>query len=192
MMTRFGSAIGSTLFRWRWPRLATAVALAVAVAGCRPAEAGAPLVASIAASTPEEAGRYIISIAGCNDCHTDGYMETNGEIDESLWLLGSAVGWRGPWGTTYPPNLRLSAQSMTEDQWVEMLGTRQGLPPMPWPSVNHMSDADRRAVYRYLRQLGPGGEVRAAPLAPGVEPVGPWLDMEPKGLPITTEVSPGA
>jgi len=24
------------------------------------------------------------------------------------WLLGSAIGWRGPWGTTYPPNLRLT------------------------------------------------------------------------------------
>ncbi len=119
-------------------------------------------------------------------------METNGEIPESEWLRGSVVGWRGPWGTTYPPNLRLSVQAMTEDQWVEMLGTRVGLPPMPWPSVNHMSEADRRAVYRYLKQLGPAGEMMPAPLAPGVEPEGLWLDMDVKGLPVAVDGATGA
>lgn len=179
---RSGSAQRPALFR-RNVGLIAILAAVVVTAGCRPVEAGAPMIASIAASSPEEAGRYIISISGCNDCHTDGYMETNGGIGESDWMLGSAVGWRGPWGTTYPPNLRLSVQAMTEDQWVEMLGTRVGMPPMPWPSVNHMSDADRRAVYRYLKLLGPAGEMRPAPLGPGVEPQGPWIDMDLKGLP---------
>ena len=44
--------------------------------------------------------RYIIKIAGCNDCHTTGYAEAAGKIPEKDWLKGDAMGWRGPWGTT--------------------------------------------------------------------------------------------
>ena len=90
MMTRCGSAHGPACRRRTLGRLG-AVALVLAPMACEPAEAGAPLIASIMASTPEEAGRYIVEIAGCNDCHTDGYMETNGQIPESEWLKGSAV-----------------------------------------------------------------------------------------------------
>lgn len=84
-------------------------------------------------------GRYLIITSGCNDCHTDGFMQ-NHNIPESDWLTGSALGWQGPWGTTYPANLRMTAQNLTEDQWVEMLKTRQGMPPMPWPSVNGLRE----------------------------------------------------
>jgi hypothetical protein len=51
-------------------------------------------------------------------------------------IPGSVVGFRGPWGTTYPRNLRLPAQDYTEDQWVELLHTRTALPPMPWVNIN--------------------------------------------------------
>ena len=46
-------------------------------------------------------GRYLVKIAGCNDCHTRGYAETAGKVPEKQWLTGDQLGWRGPWGTTY-------------------------------------------------------------------------------------------
>src|SRR4030095_10119235 len=58
-------------------------------------------------------GKYLVQIAGCNDCHTPGYLETEGNVEEAKWLTGTALGWRGPWGTTYAPNLRLTAKDMT-------------------------------------------------------------------------------
>ncbi|MDX1487796.1 MAG: hypothetical protein R3268_06320, partial [Acidiferrobacterales bacterium] len=54
-----------------------------------------------------ERGRYLSVIAGCNDCHTSGYLWSNGDVPEKDWLTGDTLGWRGPWGTTYAVNLRL-------------------------------------------------------------------------------------
>ncbi len=60
----------------------------------------------------QERGRYLVRIAGCNDCHTPGYAESGGLLPEARWLVGDKLGWHGPWGTTYPTNLRLFAQSI--------------------------------------------------------------------------------
>src|SRR5262249_22301482 len=64
-------------------------------------------------------GRYLVIIGGCNDCHTDGYAPHNGKVPESAWLLGSGLGFRGPWGTTYAPNLRLTLSKMSETEWIK-------------------------------------------------------------------------
>jgi mono/diheme cytochrome c family protein len=65
-----------------------------------------------------ERGRYLMISGGCNDCHTPGYMQTDGQVPEALWLTGDAVGFQGPWGTTYSSNLRLYAEQLTEAQWL--------------------------------------------------------------------------
>ena len=93
----------------------------------------------------------------CNDCHTPNWLPA-GDVPEDQWLTGSPVGYEGPWGVTFPSNLRLSAQDRTEDEWVEMLQTRSARDPMPWIAVNQMSESDSRAFYRFLRSLGPAGE----------------------------------
>jgi mono/diheme cytochrome c family protein len=64
---------------------------------------------AIAAGKADEIkrGRYLVETSGCNDCHTPGYAQNNGKVDEKLWLTGDKLGWAGPWGTTYPTNLRL-------------------------------------------------------------------------------------
>lgn len=190
MVSHFGSAARPAFFR-RWIPAAMVGVAVLAVTACEGREATETDHAAIAvmAPNPVEAGRYIVEIGGCNDCHTDGFMEVGTAIPESERLVGSVVGFRGPWGTTYPPNLRLSAQSMTEEQWVEMLTTRTGMPPMPWWSVNAMSDTDKRAVYQYLRHLGPAGEVRSAALPPGVEPLGPWMDFDLRNLDVMASAS---
>jgi len=119
-------------------------------------------------------GRYVVRIAGCNDCHTPGYNEAGGRLPEANWLTGSRVGFRGPWGTSYPSNLRLTVGAMTEDQWV-VFARAERLPPMPWFSIAAMSEPDVRAIYRFIRALGPSGERAPAPLPPGKESALPFI-----------------
>jgi len=119
-------------------------------------------------------GRYLAQVAGCNDCHTSGYLMNGGKVPESEWLKGDSFGWRGPWGTTYPPNLRLFMRGMSEDQWVETARTLKRRPPMPWYTVNMMHEDDLRALYRFTVSLGEPGKPAPAYLPPGVEPTTPY------------------
>lgn len=120
-----------------------------------------------------EQGRYLTRIAGCNDCHTAGYMAYAGNVAEAQWLLGDSLGWQGDWGTTYAINLRLYVKDMGEGQWVAMARTKQSRPPMPWFGLREMKDADLRAIYRFLRFFGPAGEPAPAYLSPGQQATGP-------------------
>ena len=122
-----------------------------------------------------ERGRYLVKIAGCNDCHTAGYAISAGKVDEKHWLTGDALGWRGPWGTTYASNLRLLVQNMTADQFMAHARSDQRRPPMPWFNVRDMTDDDVKAIYPYLKHLGPGGQPAPAYLPPGQEPKGPFI-----------------
>ena len=162
-------------------------AVVVMIASCTaetpaPPEPAVESEPHVMASTSVEAGRYLVIVGGCNDCHTDGYMATGGQIPETDWLAGTVVGFRGPWGTTYPINLRLRAQEMTEDDWVDVLHFRTDLPPMPWMNINQISDADARALYQYIRSLGPKGEHVPAAIPPTMEPTTPFISLEPQNM----------
>jgi hypothetical protein len=128
--------------------------------------------ARVVAASDIEAGRYLVKVGGCNDCHTPQYAMTNGaEPPEAEWLKGSTEGHTGPWGTSYGKNLRLTVAGHSEDEWVHLLSTGASLPPMPWPSVRAMSDADKRAVYRYIKSLpGDAGGPAPAGTPPGAAP----------------------
>jgi len=118
-------------------------------------------------------GRYVTMIGGCNDCHTHGYAPSGGKVPESEWLTGDALGFSGPWGTTYAPNLRLRLASMdlaTFKAYAHALRTR---PPMPYWALNEMSDADLEALHAFVRSLGPAGQPAPAALPPGVAATGP-------------------
>jgi mono/diheme cytochrome c family protein len=125
-----------------------------------------PVAAEEATAKQVERGRYLVRTTGCNDCHTPGYIENAGRLDESRWLIGNALGWQGPWGTTYPANLRLLTQGLTADQWL-LTARRQTRPPMPWFSLRDMTDADLLAIYHFTRSLGPAGRAAPAFLPPG-------------------------
>jgi mono/diheme cytochrome c family protein len=127
-------------------------------------------------------GRYLVAIGGCNDCHTPGYAQQGGKIAEAEWLTGDRVGWQGPWGTTYPTNLRLMFQQLSEQEWLAR--ARQPMrPPMPSPSLQAMSERDLRAIYRYLRHLGPKGAPAPAYAPPGASVSTPYFDFTPKNPP---------
>ena len=147
--------------------LIAAMVAAAACLGAVPAQAGEQPSA--------ERGRYLAQIAGCNDCHTAGYMEAGGRIPESEWLTGDTVGWNGPWGTTYAPNLRLYMQGLDEDQWVVIARNLQVRPPMPWFNLNAFDENDLRSFYRYVRALGAGGQPAPSYLPPDREPPKPYF-----------------
>ena len=147
-------------------------AVTVGTAAAQSARADAAM--SPAAAKMIDRGRYLAKIAGCNDCHTPGYMEKAGKVPEKEWLVGDSFGWRGPWGTTYAVNLRLYMQTLTEEQWLKKASTLEVRPPMPWYALHDMTKDDLRALYRFVRHLGPGGAPAPAWVPPDKEPKPPY------------------
>jgi hypothetical protein len=134
-----------------------------------------------AAQTKDDAllkrGRYVTIIGGCNDCHTAGYAPTGGKVPETQWLAGDILGFRGDWGTTYATNLRLYFQELTEDEWMKKAKGLPARPPMPWFNLRDMSNNDLRAMYRYIRSLGPLGKPAPAYLPPDKTPPQPYVQF---------------
>jgi len=164
-----------------FPRLLLAgLPLALLAACTVPAQTSTDTPA-IAAASPDAnlsaRGEYLARIAGCNDCHTPGYGERGGDVPKDAWLTGSPLGFSGPWGTTYPANLRLKAMEMDETGWVQYTGNLHTRPPMPDYNVRDMTPEDRRALYRFLRTLGPGGGKAPDYLPPGQTPPLPYMQM---------------
>lgn len=135
-------------------------------------------VAGDRADDPVARGRYLVTIGGCNDCHTNGYLQASGKVPESEWLEGTVVGYQGPWGTTYASNLRLVIGSMTESQWIAH-ARKERLPPMPWFNLARMTDDDLKAVYAYVRSLGAAGVAAPAYVAPGGKVTTPYFVFVP-------------
>src|SRR5262245_66016205 len=127
-------------------------------------------------STEAARGKYLVQITGCNDCHTPGYTASAGKIDEKLWLTGDQLGWRGPWGTTYAANLRLLVKDMSADQFVTFTRS-QFRPPMPWFNLRDMTDRDVKAIYAYLKHLGPAGQPAPPYLPADKTPGGPFVQF---------------
>lgn len=148
----------------------------------------------VTAASPVEAGRYLATVAGCNDCHTKGYLKKHGDVPEENRFTGNPVGWRGPWGTTYASNLRLYVDTISADRWTKVLHTRTAMPPMPWMNTHEMSEQDARAIYAYLKHLGPKGKAMPENVPPGQAPKTPYIVMTPQntGREPPSESSPGS
>jgi mono/diheme cytochrome c family protein len=164
-----------------------AFAVCLGIGGAQPAIAQQKIESSKGDPQQIEHGRYVVKIGGCNDCHTTGYATTGGKIPESQWLMGDKVGWRGEWGTTYPTNLRLFINSLTQDQWMQVAKNAQTRPPMPWWILHDMNEQDLKALYAYVKWLGPAGEAAPNSVSPDVEPVGPVVQFP---VPPKTQRSP--
>ena len=84
--------------------------------------------------------------------------------------------WVGPWGVSFPANLTpdpTGLEPWTEAQFIQTMRTgrhlgvgRALLPPMPWFSLNGLTDGDLRAIFAYLRSLPPVSNVVPAPIPP--------------------------
>lgn len=138
------------------------------------------LLLSACASPPQdraaiERGRYLVQISGCNDCHTEEFMDKGGDVPEEDWLTGSRRGWRNEQGTTYAANLRLLISRIDENRWVALAQTMRTKAPMAWYRLREIRESDLRAIYRYVRWLGPAGDPAPAALPPGVDPPEPFI-----------------
>ena len=136
-----------------------------------------------AAAQSLEEGRLYSMMGGCNDCHTPGYAESAGKTPESKWLTGGRYGLRGPWGTTYPANLRILLGGMSEDDWVKYARTFETRPPMPWYDVHVAPESMLRSFHRFVLSLGEPGEPVPAYVPPTEEPTTPYIVFAPPTMP---------
>jgi mono/diheme cytochrome c family protein len=142
----------------------------------------APLSAWAADATVKR-GEHVSIVGGCHDCHTAGYNESQGKIDPATALKGIAVGWRGPWGTTYAANLRLTVKDKTEDEFVKFAKTFQTRPPMPFYNVHELNETDVRSLYMYIKSLGDPGDPSPDFVPPDQEPKTPYVTLVPPTAP---------
>ncbi len=173
------------------PALAAALALvALAVVSCSGnGDSGGSQTAVAAADTVASAehGAYLVTIMGCNDCHTPGTLY--GAPDFTRSLSGSELGWYGPWGTSYPRNLTPDPEtgiaSWSEDDIVRALRTGRRpdgtelRPPMPWPNYAVLKERDIRSIAMYLKALPPIHHKNLDALPPGQKATGSFITMPP-------------
>ena len=138
-----------------------------------------PPVATAADDALIARGRYLSTIAGCNDCHTPQFAQSGGTVPEAQWLTGDSVGYNGPWGTSYPINLRILASQLTVDAWLSLLKNSKARPPMPSYAFQTMTEEDMRALYAFIHWLGAAGQPAPPALAPNVTPTTPYFVFVP-------------
>jgi hypothetical protein len=105
--------------------------LLVLLTGCQPA-VEKPQAAATPVQSPVERGKYLVTVGGCNDCHSPKVFGPNGpEVDMTKQLSGNPAGdklpkvpatligpkgfgtvanshltaWVGPWGVSFAMNL---------------------------------------------------------------------------------------
>jgi mono/diheme cytochrome c family protein len=119
---------------------------------------------SFAADQQVERGKYLVTIAGCNDCHTPGYFL--GKPDFSRTLGGSDVGFGIPGvgavvGRNLTPDKETGLGNWTDEQIITAFMTgvrpdgRKLSPIMPWMELANLSADDAHAIVAYLRSLPP-------------------------------------
>ena len=165
------------------------IPLAIAAAGCsRTMESASAAPKATSAATDDAQllarGEYLVRISGCNDCHTPGYLDHGGDVPTAQWLTGNVLGFMGPWGTTYPANLRLKVADMDDAAWLKYTAELHTRPIMPDFNVRAMKEQDRLAIFRFIKSLGRAGEPAPAYLPPGQQPPPPYMELKlPPGPP---------
>jgi mono/diheme cytochrome c family protein len=109
-------------------------------------------------------GHYLVTIAGCSDCHTPGALL--GSPDMKRYLGGSDVGFAIPGaGVFVGQNLTADKETglgkWTDAQIITAFRTgktpegRVLSPVMPYPALSHLSDEDAQAIVAFLKSLPP-------------------------------------
>jgi mono/diheme cytochrome c family protein len=111
---------------------------------------------SVPPAETAEYGRYLAnSVANCAGCHTKVDMRTGAKVGP---LFGGGMEIDGFVTPNLTPDPRWGwIASWPEEVFVARmhLGRQRAGSPMPWDSFRRMSDADLRALYRYLRTVPP-------------------------------------
>src|ERR1700730_8048592 len=116
------------------------------------------------AESPAARGKYLVTVAGCNDCHTPGYFF--GKPDMARFLGGSEVGFEIPGlGVFHGPNLTPDKETglgaWTDAQIASAFTTgkrpdgRELAPVMPYRAFANLTKEDVEAIVAFLRTLPP-------------------------------------
>ena len=133
-------------------------------------------------------GKYLVSIGGCEDCHTPGYFF--GKPDMAKFLGGSDVGFAIPGlGVFVGPNLTPDKETglgkWTEAQIVnaftkgETPDGRMLAPIMPWRELANLTKSDAHAIAAYLKSLPPVQHQVAGPFSPTQTPTVFVMSVQP-------------
>lgn len=121
-------------------------------------------------------GKYLVTIAGCNDCHTPGYFF--GQPDMARYLGGSDVAFEIPGlGAFAGPNLTPDPETgigkWSTEEIVTALQTgkrpdgRELAPIMPWHAFANLTAEDVASVAAVLKSLTPVDHKVPDPVGPG-------------------------
>jgi mono/diheme cytochrome c family protein len=110
-------------------------------------------------SDPVKRGAFLVTMAGCKDCHTP--MD-KGEPLPNLELAGGQI-FEGPWGRVASPNLTPDPSGIPYyDEILFLQAIRTGYvrarplnPIMPWRHYGGMTDDDLNAIFAYLKTVKP-------------------------------------
>jgi mono/diheme cytochrome c family protein len=134
-----------------------------------------PSTPAAAADKQVAHGKYLVGIAGCNDCHTPGYFF--GKPEMTRFLGGSEVGFEIPGlGVFHGPNLTpdretgLGTWSPAQMAAAITKGVRPDgrilAPIMPWHAFASLTPDDTRAIVAYLQSLPPVKNKVPGPFGP--------------------------
>jgi len=111
-------------------------------------------------STAVERGKYLVTIAQCESCHSayDGQQRPIPGMK-----FGGGLHLQGSWGEVVTPNITSDPSGIsyyTPDLFVQVIRTgavvaRKLNPVMPWSYFRNMTDADLKAIFAYLRSVPP-------------------------------------
>jgi len=105
-------------------------------------------------------GRYMVTIGGCEDCHTP--QDAHGQEIAGMNFAGGAV-FEDPGGRAAATNITPDASGISyydEALFVQAIrtgsvGARKLSPVMPYAFYRNMTDDDLKAIFAYLRTLKP-------------------------------------
>jgi mono/diheme cytochrome c family protein len=134
---------------------------------------------AVAESAQIDRGKYLVSLGGCNDCHTPGYFL--GKPDMERFLGGSDVGFAVPdQGVFYGPNLTPDGETGLGKWSTEEIVTaitagkrpdgRVLAPVMPWHAFANLTPEDSTAIAAYLKSLPPVKNKVRGPFGPKEKP----------------------
>jgi mono/diheme cytochrome c family protein len=168
-------------------RLSSATLMAVATAVT-------PALDAVAEDAQTKRGKYLVTLGGCNDCHTPGYFF--GKPDMTRFLGGSEVGFEIPGlGVFHGPNLTPDHDTGLGKWSAEEIATaitkgqrpdgRKLAPIMPWHAFANLTREDSGAMVAYLKSLPPVQNKVPGPFGPNDKPTSFVMKIVPPE-PVTT------
>jgi mono/diheme cytochrome c family protein len=111
-------------------------------------------------STPEKRGKYLVTVAGCTDCHTP--QDAHGQPVQSMAFAGGFI-FDGPWGRVASANITPDPSGIpyydlamfTQVIRTGYVKARMLNQIMPWHDYRGMTDEDIAGLFAYIKTLKP-------------------------------------